>query len=269
VHEKVSVHGLAFAGEPIPAVFEHFAELAPRRVSFVSQQITGENLPETQRRLKATDYKVETVTHIFMPGQLSDRSGWDAARAGLSDTIQAAKAIGANSIYMLTGGRGPLTWEDAADAFAEAVAPCNAEAKAAGVKLLIEPAPMLYAAFHIAHSLRDTVLLAEIADIGVCMDVFPIWTEAGLKETIKRAAPRLGLVQIGDHIPGDMSLPNRAVVGDGAIPMKRLFGWALEAGYDGGFDLEMIGPRIVAMGPVEALRRSAEAVGKILEELGA
>jgi sugar phosphate isomerase/epimerase len=256
-------------GEPLETIFDHFRELAPHRVSFVSPQVMGEALPEAQRRLKETDYKVETITHIFMTGQVTDRSGWDAARAGMNEAIAAAAAVGARSIYMLTGGRGGQTWEDAADAFAEAIAPCNAEAKKVGIKLLIEPAPMLYAGFHLAHSARDTVLLAEIADIGVCLDLFPVWTEAGLKETIRRGAPRIGLVQLGDHVPGDMSVPCRAVVGDGAIPFERLFGWILETGYDGAFDLEMIGPRITQIGPVEALRRSAEATSRILEKLGA
>jgi sugar phosphate isomerase/epimerase len=269
VHEKVSVNALAFGAEPIGAIISHFRELAPRRVSFVGPQIAGEALAVAKRGIDEAGYKVETVVHIFTTNQLSDKSIWEPSRKGLSQSIQNAKAIGANSIYMLTGGRGPLTWEEAADAFAEAIAPCRDEAKAAGVKLLIEPAPILYANMHLAHTLRDTVLLAEIADIGVCIDVFPIWPEAGLKETIQRAAPRIGLVQVGDFIFGDKSLPCRAVVGEGSIPMQRLLGWILETGYDGGFDLEMIGPRIDQIGPVEALRRSAEKTGEILEALGA
>src|SRR5437879_5525788 len=152
----------------------HFRELAPRRVSFVGPQIAGEALAVAKRGIDEAGYKVETVVHIFTTGQLSDKSIWEPCRQGLSQTIRNAKAIGANSIYMLTGGRGPLTWEEAADAFAEAVAPGREEARAAGVKLLIEPAPILYANMHLAHSLRDTVQLAEIADIGVCIDVFPI-----------------------------------------------------------------------------------------------
>jgi sugar phosphate isomerase/epimerase len=265
----VSIHALAFVGEPLEAIFDHFRELAPHRVSFVAQQVTGEATPEAQQRLKAGGYKVETVTQMFIGGPVSDRSLWEPARQGMMEAIKAAKAIDAKSIYMLTGGRGPLTWEEAADAFAEAIAPCNAEAKAAGVELLIEPAPMLYAGFHLAHSARDTFQLAEIADIGVCLDLFPTWPEAGLQETIRRGASRMKLVQLGDHILGDMQVPCRAVVGEGAIPFERLFGWILETGYEGAFDLEMIGPRITEMGPLEALRRSADATSEILEKLGA
>ena len=102
----------------------------------------------------------------------------------------------------------------------------------------------LYADAHIAHSLRDTVTLAEMAGIGVCMDFFGCWAEAGLAETIERAGPRLGLVQVADYVYGDRSLPSRAVPGDGVIPIKQILGWALDAGYTGGFDFELLGPRI-------------------------
>jgi sugar phosphate isomerase/epimerase len=269
MHDRVSVNALAFGEEPMEAILEHFRAIGPRRVSFFSHMVRGDVLPKAKAGVQAAGYKVETVTHIFTTAQLTDRAGWEPARALLSETIAGAKAIGARSIYMVTGGRGGLTWEDAAEAFAEAVAPCREEARAAGVDLLVEPAAPLYAEIHVPTNLRDTVLLAEIADLGVCLDVAPSWTEAGLQETIRRAAPRLKLVQVGDYILGDRCVPCRAVVGDGAIPLQRLFGWVLETGFEGAFDLEMLGPRVDAIGAREALRRSAEKTGEILQALGA
>ena len=40
--------------------------------------------------------------------------------------------LGARSIYLLTGGHGTLTWEEAAEVFRAAVAPCVAKARQAG-----------------------------------------------------------------------------------------------------------------------------------------
>ena len=269
MHERVSLNALAFGAAPTEAILGHLRELKPRLVSFVSPQISGASLDLAKKAVDENGWGVATVTHIFTMGQLDDEAACEAGRKGLSQAIKGAAAIGAKTIYMLTGGRGAMTWEQAAEAFAKAIAPCRAEAKAAGVVLLIEPAPILYANMHLAHSLRDTVLLAEIADIGVCADIFPIWPEAGLKETIARAGKRLGLVQVGDYIFGDRSVPCRAVVGEGSIPIKQLLSWFLEAGFEGDFDLEMIGPRIDQVGPVDALRRSADKTGEILQSLGA
>jgi len=135
--------------------------------------------------------------------------------------------------------------------------------------LLIENASPLYADIHLAHTLRDAVTLAELSGLGVCIDFFACWTEAGLRDSIIRAMPRCHLVQVCDYIYGDRSLPSRAVPGDGAIPVKRLIAWILEAGYTGAFDLEMPGPRIAKEGAVAAIRRAANNVTEILQSLHA
>ncbi len=170
---------------------------------------------------------------------------------------------------MTTGGRGELSFEQAADVFAEAIAPCVEKARAAGLALLVENAPPAYADIHIAHSLRDTLTLADIANIGVCMDIFSCWTEAGLKGLIQQVAPKLGLVQVSDYLFGDRSLPARAVPGDGNIPLRDILAWLLEAGYRQGFDLELLGPRIDAEGQVQAVARAGAWLGKQLEQLNA
>jgi sugar phosphate isomerase/epimerase len=108
-----------------------------------------------------------------------------------------------------------------------------------------------------------------MANIGVTLDTFGCWTEAGLKETITRAGPRLGLIQVADHVLGDKAVPARAVPNDGAIPLKRMFDWILSAGYGGAFEIEMLGPRIDKEGYEPATRRAADNVGKMLSALGA
>jgi sugar phosphate isomerase/epimerase len=134
---------------------------------------------------------------------------------------------------------------------------------------MIENAPPQYADLHIAHSLRDTVTLAEMAGIGVCIDLFSCWTEADLGNTIRRAIPACGLVQVSDYVCGDRALPARAVPGDGDMPLQRLLGWILDAGYQGVFDLELLGPRIDNEGHLAATGRAANAVAELLQALGA
>jgi sugar phosphate isomerase/epimerase len=76
-------------------------------------------------------------------------------------------------------------------------------------------------------------------------------------------------VQVSDYVLGDRTTPCRAVPGDGAIPLERLIGEVLEAGYGGVFDLELIGPRIEAEGHRPATLRAAEILSEILVKLGA
>ena len=270
MHERLSVHAVCFPGATLSELAGFCRELGARRVSLVSDVLLKEGLPAAQEALRTNNCSVESITHVFLPGrhlELREES-WRDARDTLTRLIHDAKSLHARSIYMLTGGHGSLAWEEAAQAFRAALAPCVMQAKAAGIPLMIENSAPLYADVHIAHTLRDAVTLAELADVGVCIDLFACWTEAGLRESIERAMPRCNLVQVCDYVYGDRSLPSRAVPGDGAIPVKRIVQWMLDAGYTGTFDIELIGPRIDAEGRVAAVRRAAENLGGILRSLG-
>jgi sugar phosphate isomerase/epimerase len=213
--------------------------------------------PELSQVIAANDFPVETVYHLF------------SSSDGLSRVIEAAAGVGARAIYMLTGGRGTLTWKQAAERFCESVAPCARDAQQAGVALAIENASSLYADMHIAHTLHDTITLAEMAGLGICIDLFHCWTEAGLADLVGRALPRTQLIQLSDYVLGDRALPARAVPGDGAIPIEPFVAQALAGGYPHGFDLELIGPRIDREGRLEAARRACQTVSVMLERLGA
>jgi sugar phosphate isomerase/epimerase len=270
MHERLSIHAICFPAAGLRELAGYWRELGAHRVSLVSHLLLDQDgLPAAQEALQASRCTVESITHPFMPGRHLDprEESWLDAHDTLSRLIQIAKALGARSIYMLTGGHGSLTWEEAAEVFRTAIAPCVIQAKEAGIALMVENSAAAYSDTHIAHTLRDAITLAEVAGVGVCMDLFACWTEAGLHESIARAMPKCQLVQVSDYVYGDRSLPARAVPGEGAIPIKRILEWTLQAGYTGPFELELIGPRIDAEGRLAAVRRSAQILTEMLKEL--
>ncbi|BBX01467.1 hypothetical protein MMOR_24030 [Mycolicibacterium moriokaense] len=251
---RLSVHSVTFLGTPVAEQHAIWRALGLTRLSLIDSQLTE---PGLRQLIEHNGYTVDTVYHLFESG------------AGLSRVIESAAAVGARVVYMLTGGRAELSWEHAAERFCEAVAPCVNAARQAGVALAIENASALYADIHFAHTLRDTTALAEMAGVGVCVDLFHCWAEADLAGLLDRALPRTVQIQLSDYVLGDRALPARAVPGDGAIPIEPFVRQALEGGYAHGFDLELIGPRIEVEGRVEATRRACEAVSAMLERLGA
>ncbi len=272
MHHRLSVHSVCFRDAGLRELAGHWRAIGVQRVSLYDGLIEAEGLAAAQAALASGDFRVETITHNFLPyGQQVDAKdvSWQMAQNKLMRVIDDAKSLGAQSIQLFTGGHGAVTWEDAAERIGMALAPCVARAKAAGIALVIENTPPVYAAMHLAHSLRDTVTLAELAGIGVCIDVFSCWTEAELKQTIERAVPRTSLVQIGDYVLGDTVSPGRAVPGDGNIPLKRILGWILQAGYRGTFEIEVLGPRIDAEGRLPATQRAFAHVAETLRTLGA
>ena len=200
------------------------------------------------------------------PDLESDDGG---AAANLRTAIDAAAELGMANVYLVSGGRGGLDWEAAAARFADLIAPGRDQAAAHGIALTVETANLLNADIHIAHTLDDTIRLAEIAGIGITIDLGACWFEGGLADKFRRAMPTTALVQVSDYVLGDRSTPCRAVPGDGVVPLERLLGQLLDLGYGGVFDIELTGPRITAEGHRAAFRRAAENLSQILTKLGA
>jgi sugar phosphate isomerase/epimerase len=253
MHEGLSVHNVTFLGANIAELHNNWTALGLRRLSILDTQLLD---PDFVRLVSEEGYAIDAVYHLF------------GAAADLSRLIDTAATAGARCIYLLTGGRGGLGWEQAAERFCLAIEPCVQEAERAGVSLAIENASSLYADIHLAHSLRDTITLAELAGVGICVDLFHCWAEADLGGLLRRALPRTQLIQLSDYVLGDRALPARAVPGDGAIPIEPFVAAALAGGYRFGFDLELLGPRIDAEGRLAAAARACATVSAMLDRHG-
>ena len=271
MHDRLSINSICFLDSSLEQQAEYWKQLGPQRISLVGPHLEAEGVAAAKAALASGNYQIETIIHPFSPALplAADEHGWQEPRARLAAQIDVAQQLGAQSIYMTTGGRGEMSWEQAADAFAQAIEPCLEPARAVGIELMIENAPLQYADMHMAHSLRDTVHLAKLAGIGVCIDLFSCWADAEVENVFLSALPLCHLVQVSDYVFGDRNLPARAVPGDGGIPLERILGFLLESGYSGVFDLELLGPRIDAEGHLFAVERGANAIDKLLHSLGA
>jgi sugar phosphate isomerase/epimerase len=269
VHPRVGLHQVAFLDESTTAFVEHCRGIGVQNTTLVTPVVMRPGgVEEAARALVDNGIRVESVNHQFALYPDLEHDTGEAAEK-LVEAIDIATALGAKSVYLQTGARGSLSWEHAAERFAALIAPCRKTAAEAGVSLLVENASPFTADIHMVHTLADAVALAELAGIGVCIEWHACWLEGGLKDTLRHAIPITGLVQVSDYVLGDRASPCRAVPGDGVIPLDRIIGDVLEAGYAGVFDIELVGPRIQAEGARAATERAARKVSEILTRLGA
>ncbi len=187
----------------------------------------------------------------------------------IDDALDFAAAVRADSVWLTSGSIGSRTWEEAADEFCEWIAPAAARANELGVALAVEPTNPLRTDISFLFTLRDTLALARAAGIGVVLEMVCCWYERGFEELVRENVDQLTLVQIADYELGTFDTPNRSVIGDGDVPLERLIGVLLDAGYQGMFDLEVLGPKIEAEGYLPATRRSLERATEMLDQLGA
>ena len=168
-----------------------------------------------------------------------------------------------------TGPFAPLTWDEAADALAAALSPMLAEAASRNVPFAIEHTNSLRVDVGFVHTLKDAIDLARRLDVGVCMEINACWAERDLDATIRAGVDRLRLVQVSDFTVGHRRVVPTTRARRRRHPDRAHPRTVLDAGYGGVFDLELIGDAIRAEGYEAAVPRAVDALGAILDELGA
>jgi sugar phosphate isomerase/epimerase len=266
LHPRVSVSGLCFPGSSAAEVLSRVAEIGAQHTTLAVGVVREAGAAEARARAEDCGIGVEALIRGTGP-DLHDPATWAAVQEELIAAVDLAAAVGASTIYMLTGSRRRLSWREAVDRFATFMAPCLEFAAASDITLAVEPANTLFADLTFVHTAATASALTHLVPgLAVCLDLFHTWTEFDLETTIATDAARVSLVQVTDYVFGDRSLPAKAVPGDGAVPIDTIVGWLCEAGYTGVFDLELNGPRIEAEGHLAAARRGARALSGILED---
>jgi len=268
IHPRLSVNDASSFNWTLEQDIALFAELGVKDVSLLLRKIEIVGLEPAARMIRDAGLRVDNIA-VGPCFELARREQWPAGRDRLRDCLQAAERVGTRCVVITTGPAGDLPWEEAADAFETALAPCLAEARRAGFDLAFEHTNGLRFDISFVHNLRDAIDLARRVGIGVCMEVNNVWGERGLGETIARGADLLRMVQVNDFVVGTFSTPDRAVPGDGQIPLRRILKQLLDAGYRRFFELEIVGPRIEAEGYASAVRRSLAYLSELLTALGA
>ncbi|HET9732330.1 MAG TPA: sugar phosphate isomerase/epimerase [Acidimicrobiales bacterium] len=240
-------------------------DLGVHHVGVITAKLEAYGTDEAVSALGERSVKAATV--ITRSFDLSAPETWDTTRAQIDAATDLARQIG-GCVYFTPGRRDGRSFDELTASLADAVQPCAAYAAAAGIRLAIEPSLRTDVSF--VHTLRDGLDVAEAAGIDVIADLGNCWIERDYEKTVRRAGPRLACVQFADAIFGTSTEPppgGRAVPGDGDLPIDRFLVAALEAGYDGVFELEQVGPRIEAEGHEPALRRAVERANSLLEEV--
>ena len=226
------------------------------------------------------------VDHVGLITPKLEAVGWDTARGivvdarvrisnvaaeprVLRESLEFAAATGAGAVYACSGGIGARTWDEAAAAYCAGIAPLVALADRLGIRLAVEATNPLRTDVSFVFTFRDAVDLARAAGVSLVLDLYSCWYERGLEDLVRKNLGLVALVQISDYALGTLNTPNRSVIGDGDVPLERLLGMLLDAGYAGAFDLEILGPRIEEEGYPSAIRRSLERASEMLERLGA
>jgi sugar phosphate isomerase/epimerase len=250
---RISVNALSSLFQSLADDIEMWRRLGVDHVGLISPKLAAVGWDESLAMITAAGFRVSNVA---------------AERFVLEESLRLGAAVGAGTVYICSGRIGPGTWADWAGAFCADIAPFAVLARELGVRLAVEPTNPLRTDNSFVFSLRDALELARAADIAVVLDLSSCWYERDLESLVRDHVDRLSLVQVSDYVLGTFNTPNRAVPGDGDVPLARLLSMLLDAGYQGTFDIEILGPRIESEGYHSSVRRSVDRMGELLEGIG-
>jgi sugar phosphate isomerase/epimerase len=264
-HPRLSVSEMCTYPEPFGQELGLWDELGIKQVGVITAKLDVYGRDKAVAALQ--ERSMRTTTVITGAFDLSAPETWDSTRTQIDAAVDLAAETG-GCTYFTPGRRDGRSFDELTASLAEAVAPSAAHAASRGVRLAIEPSLRTDVSF--VHTLRDGLDVAEAAGIDVIADLGNCWMERDYEATVRRAGTRIAAVQFTDAVFGTLGEPppgGRAVPGDGDLPIAGFLRAALDAGYAGPFELEMVGPKIEAEGHEAALRRGVDRASVLLEEV--
>lgn len=251
----ICVSGMAALTWAMPDEIAMYARNGADLIGLQVAKVADFGVAQTAELLARHDVRVGYLVQPIS-AQPDDDGSWGRESAALAEGVHAAHSLGAGVVYLTSGPSGDLEWEQAADRFAARLAPIVRLAASLGVRIAVENTLPVKSDISFTHTARDAFALADRAGMGVCLDLYCCWQERGLGELILDRIEQVDVVQLSDFRLGTTSFPNRWVPGDADLPLERLLGRVLSAGYTGIVDVELIGPAIEAEGAESALGRA-------------
>jgi sugar phosphate isomerase/epimerase len=183
-----------------------------------------------------------------------DGAGKAAAAAENQRCIEEAAAIGAEMIVLVVGAVPGISLPDARKQVAEGMAAMLPAAKAANVKLAIEPLHPMYAGdrscINRMAEARNVCEQLKSPLVGIAVDVYHVWWDPDLEREIALAGQQKTLFgyHVCDWRPNTRHLlTDRGLMGEGCIDLRTIRGWVEATGFRGFNEVEIFSEEYWAM----------------------
>jgi sugar phosphate isomerase/epimerase len=176
--------------------------------------------------------------------------------------IQTAAALGAKCLIVHSGARGSHTHNHARRLFRQALEKLLPLAEERGVTIAVEPMNGdCGGEFTFLNCFDETLALISECDstaLGIVLDTYHWGHQPLLFERLPQLLPHLALVQLGDTRQPPSGEPNRCPLGEGIIPLRDIVHGLETAGYEGYYEVELMGEEFEAADYYDLLSRSRE-----------
>ncbi len=202
------------------------------------------------KALKLLERSGLRVSHLFWAGGFTGSEG-RSFRESVEDAQEAlltASALKTDTLIIYSGARAGHTFNHARRLLQDALKKLSPQAAQLGVSLAVEAMHPGCAADCTFLNTIDDVLEAIHAVAGpqvkMVLDTYHLGFDPRLVDRIAEIARYISLVQLGDARRPPEGEQNRCRLGQGIVPLKEIVAALKSAGYDGYYDVELLGEEL-------------------------
>jgi sugar phosphate isomerase/epimerase len=261
---RLCLHTITTKPWSLDVACREYARVGVKGISVWRDTLAGRDVKASGRQLRDAGLSiVSLVRGGFFPA--ADAVGRQKAVDENLRCIDEAAALGAPIIVLVCGAVAGQPLAESRQQIAAGIAAILPHARAAGVKLAIEPLHPMYADTRSAiNTLKQANDVAAQFDayVGVAVDVYHLWWDDQLEAEIARCG-QLGKL-LAFHVcdwrsPTVDFLNDRGLMGEGVIPLRQIRGWVEAAGFRGFNEVEIFSNRLWQLDQVEFLRQIQDA----------
>jgi sugar phosphate isomerase/epimerase len=193
----------------------------------------------------------------------SDGRSYKESVADAHEAIRTAAELKADCLVVYSGSRGGHTQNHAKRLLCSALRELLPIACEFGITMAIEPMPAACATeWTFLTDLDSTLALFDELDsaaLKLVFDTYHFGHDELIVERLPALASRIAIVQLADATEAPHVDQNRCRLGLGAIPLDEIIARLTHAGYEGYFDVKLMGEEIETCDYAEILAHSKKA----------
>ena len=210
------------------------------------------------------------VSHLLWAGGFtgSDGRSFRASVEDAAEALRTADALGTGALVVYSGARAGHTFNHARRLIREALKELAPMAAELGVALAVEP---MHAGCATEFTFLTTIdeVLEVLQAVGseqvkIVFDTYHLGQDPQIIDRIPQIARHVAIVQLGDAREPPAGEQNRCRLGDGSIPLKGIVDALIAAGYDGFFDVELLGEEIETIDYHALLEHAKQAYEQLM-----
>jgi sugar phosphate isomerase/epimerase len=210
------------------------------------------------------------ASHLLWAGGFtgSDGRSYRESVEDAAEALRTAAQLGAGSLVVYSGARAGHTYNHARRLIQSALTELIPTAAELGVLLAVEPLhPGCAAECTFLTSVDDVLAVLEAVgseQVKMVFDTYHLGQDPEIVDRIAEITPQVAIVQLGDAKGPPEGEQNRCRLGEGIIPLAEIVTALKAAGYDGYYDVELLGEEIEAFDYPSLLEHAKQAFERLV-----